>query len=292
MLLIELKKKELIHPPEWLPNAVQYLTLMGSQCYGCSLEDSDYDMYGVCIPTKDQIFPHLKGEILGFGKQIQRFESWQEHHIIDKETNKEYDFQVFSIVKYFQLLMDNNPNIIDSLFVPQNCIHHISNIGNLIRENRKIFLHKGSWHRFKGYAFSQMHKIDIKHPEGKRKELVEKYGYDVKFGSHVVRLLGEVEQILTEGDIDLQRNREQLKTIRRGEWSKEQLKQYFNDKEKQLEEVYLKSELPWGPDENKIKKLLILCLEMYFGNLDKEIIKIDKYEQAILEISEIIRKMS
>jgi hypothetical protein len=30
----------------------------------------------------------------------------------------------------------------------------------------------------------------------------------VKFAYHVVRLIGEVEQILTEGDIDLRRNRE------------------------------------------------------------------------------------
>jgi hypothetical protein len=39
----------------------------------------------------------------------------------------------------------------------------------------------------------------------------------VKFAYHVIRLLGEAEQILLEGDIDLRRNSAQLKAIRRGD---------------------------------------------------------------------------
>ena len=47
---------------------------------------------------------------------------------------------------------------------------------------------------------------------------VRRFGYDVKFGYHVVRLLNQVEQILTESDMDIEQNREQLKAIRRGDW--------------------------------------------------------------------------
>ena len=85
------------------------------------------------------------------------------------------------------------------------------------------FLHKGAWHKFKGYAYSQLNKIQTKSPTGKRAELVEAHGYDVKFAYHVVRLLLEVEQILVAGDIDLECDREQLKAIRRGEWTLPQL---------------------------------------------------------------------
>src|SRR5690606_14530541 len=113
---------------------------------------------------KELVFPHISGEIPGFGKQIQRFEQWQQHHIKDQSAlsgkGQEYDFSVYSIVKYFQLCMDNNPNMIDSLFVPQTAILHISQIGNMVRENRKMFLHKGSWHKFKGYAYSMIHKAN------------------------------------------------------------------------------------------------------------------------------------
>jgi predicted nucleotidyltransferase len=55
---------------------------MGSQAYGVNTDTSDLDIYGVCIPPKEMIFPHLAGEIPGFGQQIQRFEMWQEHKVM------------------------------------------------------------------------------------------------------------------------------------------------------------------------------------------------------------------
>ena len=94
--------------------------------------------------------------------------------------------------------MENNPNVIDSLFTPATCVLHCTRIGAMVRENRKLFLHRGAWPKFKGYAYSQLHKLAIKQPIGKRAELVAKHGYDTKFAYHVVRLLGEVEQIAHE----------------------------------------------------------------------------------------------
>ena len=58
---------------------------------------------------------------------------------------------------------------------------------------------------------------------------------DVKFLYHVVRLLNEAEQILMEGDLDLERNREQLKSIRKGEWTFDQIVKYFD---KQTLEIF------------------------------------------------------
>ena len=83
------------------------------------------------------------------------------------------------------------------------------------------------------------------------------HGFDTKFGYHVVRLIGEVEQILVEGDIDLQRDNEQLKAIRRGEWTEERLRQWFADKESHLERAYAESTLRASPDEARIKALLL-----------------------------------
>jgi hypothetical protein len=55
--------------------------------------------------------------------------------------------------------MDNNPNMIDSLFVPRRCILHTTQIGEHVREYRKEFLTKGSWYSFKGYSYSTIQKI-------------------------------------------------------------------------------------------------------------------------------------
>ena len=292
MLLDNLQKKGLIHPPKWLPNNTAMLVIMGSQAYGVSNDDSDQDIYGFCIPPKELVFPHLAGEIPGFGRQIQRFEVWQEHHIQNFAKEVEHDFAVYGIVKYFQLCMENNPNMIDSLFVPQNCVIHSTQIGLMVRENRKMFLHKGAWHKFKGYAYAQMNKIGQKANASnpKRQETIEKFGYDVKFAYHVVRLMNEVEQILVEGNLDLQRNREQLKSIRRGEWTLDQLKEYFTNKEHALETAYANSSLPHGPDEDRVKALLMSCLEQHYGSLSAAVSRVPSMDAMLLDIQTLVDK--
>jgi len=166
MILQSLRDKGLISPPGWLPDNTHYLTLMGSASYGVSTEASDMDYGGFCMPPKNLVFPHLNGEILGFGKQKKRFGQYQQHHIIDPSAHggkgMEYDITVYSIIKYFDLVMQNNPNMIDLLFAPADCVHHITKIGTMVRDARRIFLHKGSYHKMRGYAFSMLHKLDSK----------------------------------------------------------------------------------------------------------------------------------
>jgi predicted nucleotidyltransferase len=292
----QLTTKKLLQPPKWLPSSVAYETIMGSVAYGVESDTSDMDVYGFCIPHKESIFPHLSGEIPGFGRQIQRFEQFQQHHIQDADAlggkGREYDLTIFSIVKYFQLAMENNPNVIDSLFTPVRCVLHSNQIGQMVRERRRDFLHKGAWHKFKGYSYSQLHKMDIKTPQegSKRAANVEQFGFDVKFAYHVVRLLDEVEQILVEGDIDLERNREQLKAIRRGEWTVEQIRDFFTRKEKDLEAAYASSTLPHTPDEAKIKQLLLDCLEQHFGSLSQAVVIPTQERDLLRQIKELCEK--
>jgi predicted nucleotidyltransferase len=291
----KLEKQKLVTPPKFLSDNVHYEVLMGSVAYGVSSDTSDMDVYGFCIPPKYVIFPHLNGIIDGFGRQHKRFEVWQQHHINDASSRTTYDVSIYSIVKFFHLCMENNPNMIDALFVPRRCVLHSTQIGEHVREHRKEFLHKGSWYKFKGYAYSQVHKMKTKIPDddSSRIWMYEKYGYDVKFAYHVVRLLNEVEQILTEYDLDLERNREQLKSIRRGEWKEEQIVKYFEDKEKELESLYTKSSLPHSPDEKKIKRILLECLEIHYGSIDDAIkIKVPVIEiiDNIIENLEILKK--
>jgi predicted nucleotidyltransferase len=292
MILQTLASKMLIHPPKWLPDNTMLLVTMGSQAYGVSTDSSDHDVYGVCIPPKDDIFPHLRGEIMGFGHQKQRFNEWSEHHIFYPEKGMEYDFTVFGIVKYFQLCMENNPNMIDSLFVPRNCVIHSTLVGEYLRENRLSFLHKGAWHKFKGYAYGQMSKIRNKNNSSNEKRAlqIETYGYDLKFAYHTIRLMNEVEQILVESDLDLQRNREQLKSIRRGEWTLEEIEDYFTNKERVLELAYANSKLPYGPDEENIKKILLNCIEQHYGNLSAAIVRVPQLDSLVNDLQTLLDK--
>jgi predicted nucleotidyltransferase len=263
----------LIHPPKWLAPNVIYECIMGSVAYGVSSDTSDFDLYAICIPLKHDVFPHLKGEINGFGRQKQGFEQFQQHHVYDKDalggSGRNYDVTCYNIVKYFTLAMENNPNIVDSLYVKNTCVLYSTLVGQHLRENRSLFLHKGAYHKFKGYAYSQLSKLSTNKnsSSSKRKELYEQHGYDTKFAYHVIRLIDECEQILTLGDIDLERSREMMKSVRRGEWTEEKVRKHFEDKEKSLEQLYRESSLQHSPDESKIKSLLLECLEMHYGSL-------------------------
>jgi predicted nucleotidyltransferase len=175
MILDELHKKKLIAPPHFILANTQYLTIMGSNAYGVAdtnVKDKvpDFDVYGFCIPPKEYIFPHLRGEIPGFGTAGTKFDQWQQPHILDPDANmgrgKEWDFQIFNIVKMFELCRQGNPNMLDSLFTPENCIVHITQVGRKVRDNRKLFVSKLVWDKFRGYAFSQMAKLESKQSRG------------------------------------------------------------------------------------------------------------------------------
>lgn len=270
--LKKLHKRNLIGPPTFVVRQLQYEVIMGSFAYGCSSDMSDTDIYGFCVPPKNVVFPHTNPDYIHlFDPVPHNFEQYQQHHINDTTANpsREYDLTIYSIVKYFKLCSEGNPNMIDSLFVPRRCISHMTPIGELVRENRHLFLSKKCWHTFKGYAYSQLHKMAIKEPTGERAKLVDEYGYDVKFAYHLVRLLDECQQILSTGDLDLEQNREQLKSIRRGEWSEKKVTKHFEWKEKALEQLAKDSnKVPHKIRKKEIRELLFKCLKMHFQTLE------------------------
>lgn len=287
-----LNKLNLINPPPWLPNNTMFEGWTGSVSYGANTDSSDMDVVGFCMPPKDLVFPHLSGEIPGFGRQVKRFEQYQQHHIEDKETRKEYDITIYSIIKFFNLTMENNPNMVDNLFLPRRCVLHSTAIYEHVRENRKMFLHRGSYHKFRGYASSQMSKINkgTNRANPNRQESIDKYGFDVKFGYHCIRLFLECEQILTTGDLRLDRDSETYKAIRRGEWSLKRLNEWMEEKERSLETLYANSKLPETPPEEKIKTLLMECLEMHYGNLSEAVVEQDRHAKLVRELEEVMRK--
>lgn len=291
-IIKRLYEQNTIQPPKWILNSIHLLVHMGSEAYGVSSNNSDIDVYGFCVPPRHIVFPHENKVIMGFDIDYPKFDQWQQHHCLDKSNQKEYDFNVFNIVKYFRLLTDNNPNILDSLFVPRRCILHSTQLGEHVRDKRKEFLHKGSYHKLKGYAYSQYSKIKNKTNSSnpKRHETINEFGYDTKFAYHVVRLIEECHQILMEHDLDIERNREVLKSIRRGEWSFERFDEYFKTQEKVLEEMYAKSDLRSKPDEVFIKNLLLECLEMAYGSLDKAYKEDQNVEKLISEMDQVLMK--
>lgn len=103
-----------------------------------------------------------------------------------------------------------------------------------------------------------------------RSALEEKYGYDTKHAYHLVRLIRMCREILLTGKVLVKRpDREELLTIRNGAWSYEQLIEFAEREEKELNELYLTSTaLPKFPDKEKLD---LLCIRLVEESLESEL---------------------
>jgi predicted nucleotidyltransferase len=279
--------------PLWIRSNLIVEALTGSISYGCNLPDSsDNDVFGVVMPKKEMLFPHTAGIISGWDNP-NNFENWQNHHIEDPEARKTYDVCYYGLVKYFRLATDNNPNILDTLFIPRDCITFSTSIYEHIRRNRKLFIHKGCFYKTRGYAYSQISRIKNKDVTASRKKYATDENCDSKFQYHAVRLVLECEQLLMYGEMDLRRDKEIYKSIRKGDWTKQQTLDWFENKEKYLEQLFHESKLPDRPSESKLKKLLIECIEMHYGSVDT-LLKIEResiigdLKDKILDINRLL----
>ena len=308
---------------------------VGSKLYGTDTPTSDTDYSGIFIANKEYYFGLFSIDQVDVSEQS-KLES-------GKNDTDAIDFTLYEIRKFIRLATDNNPNILEQLFVPENKIIHSTKYGMQLLENSNIFPHQGLYHRFVGYAHSQKKKMCIKtehynkleevvgflqstenhkekvetivpqlkskfnlHTEdivlehnyiqhnvivgdskipfdftiakameglggrikifSNRKELVSRYGYEVKFGSHVIRLLDEALELITTGKVKFPlRNADMIRDIKCGKYTLEQLYAIADKLEKEIEVALVTCNLPTHPNTEKINKLLISTIEDFIA---------------------------
>jgi hypothetical protein len=93
----------------------------------------------------------------------------------------------------------------------------------------------------------------------KRKAMVRKYQYDVKNAAHLIRLLRMGTEFLETGRLQVFRDAdaEELKSIKRGEWTLEQVKEEAERLFAGVEGARARSPLPAEPDREAANELLI-----------------------------------
>ena len=75
---------------------------------------------------------------------------------------------------------------------------------------------------------------------------------------HTFRLLDMAKEILSTGEVIVKRtNRDELLSIRKGEWNYDDLIDQANKKMKEVENAFLKSTLQEEPNKKEIEKLLV-----------------------------------
>lgn len=109
--------------------------ITGSKAYGLDTPASDTDIRGVFILPEDMFFR------LEYTEQV------------NNETN---DIVYYELKRFIQLLGKNNPNIMEMLSVPANCILHQHPVMDVLHP--EIFLSKLCEQTFANYAYTQIKK--------------------------------------------------------------------------------------------------------------------------------------
>jgi hypothetical protein len=136
MTIKELKDKGLI----------LFETVSGSRAYGTSLPTSDTDIRGVFIMPEDQV--------LGKG-------------YVEQVNDNKNDIIYYEVGRFLDLLNTNNPNILELLNAPEDCIQYKHPLFDIILEHKDKFITKQCRNSFGGYAVQQ-----IKKARGLNKKIV------------------------------------------------------------------------------------------------------------------------
>jgi hypothetical protein len=93
----------------------------------------------------------------------------------------------------------------------------------------------------------------------KRKRLVLEHGYDSKNAAHLIRLLRMCKEFMETGELGVYRiaDRDELLSIKRGEWPLTQVKELATQLFEEAKEAKERSTLPDEPDYAKAEGLLI-----------------------------------
>lgn len=218
----------------------------------------DKDVMGICIPPEEYY--------LGL-KEFKTFERLPEQESIDDP----WDVVIYEFHKYIRLLLKANPNVMSMLWLPERYYIKVHPLGQRLIDNRDLFVSKQAYHSFSGYAYSQLKRMTALATHwkmgAKRKALVEKYGYDTKNASHLIRLLRMGIEFLTDGELHpVRKDASQLIQIKQGEWSLDKVHEEADLLFKKCEDAYIKSTLPDRPDIEGAKMLAYDITRAFFSD--------------------------
>ncbi len=238
-----------------LRDSLVLLGWRGSTAHGTYVPNTDpnsiddRDLYGVVIPPKEYYIG---------------MKTWQHAESIKGV----WDIVLDEFKKFVGLLSKQNPNVLGMLWLEPEDYIYIGDSGQALINNRDLFKCKrAAYNSFSGYAHSQLKKMKGGEFKGfmgaKRKQLVEKFGYDTKNAAHLVRLLHMGIEYLETGKLQVRRTTDvdMLKAIKSGEWKLEDVTNYATELESKCRIAYETSDMQEEIDEEKVNQLVMACIE-------------------------------
>jgi len=243
----------------------------GSEAHGTYIppEDKegidDRDLLGLCIPPESMV--------LGTGgwEGSARWES-------SEEINGVWDVVLYDVRKFIRLLCKQNPNALSMLWLETSDYLKLSPEGNLLLFNRNLFRARdAAYEAFVGYTKSQMEKMTSGAFQGymgaKRKQLVEKHGYDCKNAGHAVRLLHMGAEYMETGVLNVRRtwDRDMIIEIKQGKWLLDRVKEHVSQRLEAMSSLRERSVLPEGINFDKVEALAVRIMEAHLMRVSTRI---------------------
>jgi hypothetical protein len=206
-----------------------YRCVVGSRAYGLDVDESDVDRRGIYLPPA-----HLQWSIYGMPEQIE-----------DNETQECY----WELQKFLILVLKANPNVLECLFTP--LVELASPIAQELLDNRTVLLSQLVYQTYNGYVLSQFKKLE--------QDLRTTGELKWKHVMHLIRLLISGITILEEQVVPVRvdRHRDRLMAIRRGEVSWEDVNGWRLELHKQFDQAFEITKLPERPDYEWANNFLI-----------------------------------
>lgn len=251
-------------PDQWIAeNGMILRVLVGSGVHGTAIGgQDDIDEMGVCIEPP--------GTVTG----LRRFEHYTYRTQPEGVCSGpgDLDLVVYGLRKYARLAAQGNPTVLLPLFVGDEHIAYVNDLGRELRAKAHLFVSKQAGDRFKGYLHSQRQGLMGLRSGGTRNQgradIRAKYGFDVKFAMHMVRLGLQGVELLSTGRITLPIPEPGLtwcRELRRGEHSKEEALERAEHLEARIDALMLTSTLPEKPDYAAIDMWLESAHRRHWG---------------------------
>jgi hypothetical protein len=127
---------------------------VGSHLFGTNTPESDLDYEGIFMPDKSLVF--------GFGRCREVDLGITSKDETGRNTSDAVDYKIREYRDFYLLALENNPNIMNILFANDENVMFQGWYGASLRAKKMLFPHAACIRRFKGYAMSQLKKMDVK----------------------------------------------------------------------------------------------------------------------------------
>lgn len=227
----------------------------GSVAHGTATDQSDHDYMEIVLETEEQVIG------------LEKFKSQRDSDAAEGERSQagESDTTTHSLRKFASLAAAGNPTLHSLLHLPS--YETLTVVGEALLGIRDAFWSMRLGNAYLGYLTSQKAKIaDYK----KRPEIVEQYGYDVKFAYHAYRLGVQGLQHMVARTPQIPLRGESLmvaQNIRGGFYSLNLVEVLLDEVESKLAEVLEDADsfgIPDQPDYAKINEFLVEAHQNYW----------------------------